>query len=333
VMSKETMYGWGLGLALACAIVAWRSRGSDRDRSWRCAAVAAPCVMVPAAHAALRWLSGGLGSIAKAEEGARYSAELGTNLVVNAAMSAGALLGNGPFHLLTDDAAPVALRVLPFLAVLSAMTVVGVAATFAWLNRAAPGAGGGWRAAALLLVACGASLAPTLPMGQVSELYGMGANAWVAVAIGGMIALLWDRGAPDERMIARTVAIACTAAITAIGGYGLASRALHFRAVWCTTDRVNAEILAFQDGLEPSRDPSAVPAGVVHFPLRCMVVRTYGQYVMPAAQAIGLESTSPWLNQRAPDRPIAFAIGSTPATPTPRDLVVDCGGLPEHGHW
>jgi hypothetical protein len=323
VMSKETMYGWGLGLALACAIVAWRSRGSDRDRSWRCAAVAAPCVMVPAAHAALRWLSGGLGSIAKAEEGARYSAELGTNLVVNAAMSAGALLGNGPFHLLTDDAAPVALRVLPFLAVLSAMTVVGVAATFAWLNRAAPGAGGGWRAAALLLVACGASLAPTLPMGQVGELYGMGANAATAVLVAGCACALWSPAARDEVVIGRVVASVGIASLVAIGALGLAGRAAHFRCTWAAARELNERIVP--------RVRSAEESGgqlVVFFGVQCLKGRTYGQYVTPAVQAFDLPNSAAWLEAVTPRARIVFTLNSPPVEPAPSELVIDCADLP-----
>jgi hypothetical protein len=54
---------------------------------------------------------------------------------------------------------------------------------------------------------------------------------------------------------------------------------------------------------------------------------------MPVAQAINVEWTGRWLSRRDPTRVIAFAIGKSPAAPAPSDLVIDCGTLPDHGHW
>jgi hypothetical protein len=65
----------------------------------------------------------------------------------------------------------------------------------------------------------------------------------------------------------------------------------------------------------------------------CILGRTYGQYVMPPAQALGVESTGPWLRRRDPSRPVAFTLDAPPGSRTPIDLVLDCGSLPQRAHW
>lgn len=326
VLAKENMYGWGLGIAIACAVTSIASVASARDRSWRAAWVALPCVAVPAAHAALRWMTGGLGSVSTDGDVGRYSVELGTNLLVNAAMSAGALLGNGPFHLLTDDAAHAALRVLPFVAVLAALMLVGVAATFAWINRGGAGATGRrgeWGNALLLLLVAAASLAPTLPMGQVGELYGMGANAATAVPVAGCACALWSPAARDEVAIGRGVAALGLSALVAIGALGLAGRAGHFRASWATARVLNDRII--------SRARDAEASGhdlVVYFGAPCLNGRTYGQYVCPAVQALDVAESSKWLDAATPRARVLLTSEVPPVQPRADDLVLDCIDLP-----
>jgi hypothetical protein len=326
VLAKENMYGWGLGLALACAAASLASFASARDRAWRAAWVAVPCIAVPAAHAALRWTTGGLGSVSTDGDASRYSVELGTNLVVNAAMSVGALLGNGPFHLLTDDAAHAALRVLPFVAVLAALMLVGVAATFAWINRGGAGATGRrgeWGNALLLLLVAAASLAPTLPMGQVGELYGMGANAATAVLVAGCACALWSPAARDEVAIGRGVAALGLSALVAIGALGLAGRAGHFRASWATARVLNDRIV--------SRARDAEASGhdlVVYFGAPCLNGRTYGQYVCPAVQALDVAESSKWLDAATPRARVLLTSEVPSVQPGADDLVLDCIDLP-----
>lgn len=326
VLAKENMYGWGLGIALACAATSVASVASARDRSWRAAWVALPCIAVPAAHAAMRWTTGGLGSVSTDGDVGRYSVELGTNLLVNVAMSAGALLGNGPFHLLTDDAAHAALRVLPFVAVLAALMVIGVAAAFAWTNRGAEGAPrlrDGWGRVLLLLLVAAMSLAPTLPMGQVGELYGMGANAATAVLVAGCACALWSPAARDEVAIGRGVAVLGLSALMAIGTLGLAGRAGHFRATWAVARTLNDRIAT------RARDADAAGRDlVVYFGAPCLNGRTYGQYVCPAVQAVDVAESSKWLDAATPRARVLLTSEVPPAQPGPDDLVLDCLDLP-----
>jgi hypothetical protein len=54
---------------------------------------------------------------------------------------------------------------------------------------------------------------------------------------------------------------------------------------------------------------------------------------MPPAQALGVESTGPWLRRRDPSRPVAFTLDPPPGSRAPIDLVLDCGSLPQRAHW
>lgn len=326
VLAKENMYGWGLGIALACAAASAASIASSRDRAWRAAWVALPCVAIPSLHAAVRWLTGGLGSVSTDGDAGRYSVEFGTNLLVNSAMSVGALLGNGPFHLLTDDAAPVAFRVLPFVAVLAALMVIGVAAAFAWMNRGVAVEAqrpGPWGRALLLLLVAAASLAPTLPMGQVGELYGMGANALVAVLLAGCACELWFPAASDERVIGRGVASLGVAVLVAIGVLGLAGRAGHFRATWSAARSLNDRIVTRVREAEASGHDL-----VVSFGAACINGRTYGQYLCPAVQALDVAESAKWLDAVTPRARIFLSPEIPPAEPGVEDLVLDCLDLP-----
>jgi hypothetical protein len=330
---KETFYGWSAGLGIACIVATIVLLARGRRAAARASLVMVPVIVLPMAHLAVRFAFGALSQRLAGEEGSRYQFELGLNVLINGALSLAGIAGTGPFHLATDDHAAPWLRFAPYASVAAAaFAAVGVA----MLELMSGGAGLRalrWKPLAFAGVAAIGSLTATLPMGSVSELYGMGANAWAAVVVAGAIAMLWNRGAPDEQAIGRAIASACVLAIVSVGTYGVASRALHFRAVWVATAKVNTEVLEFQSRLAPSADPANVPAGVVYFPMRCMAVRTYGQYVMPVAQAINVEWTGRWLARRDPTRMIAFAIGKSPAAPSPSDLVIDCGTLPDHGHW
>ena len=323
VIAKENMYGWGLGIALACVAAMWPVRATDRDRAWRAVWVALPCIAVPAAHAVLRWLTGGLGAVSTDGDAGRYSVEFGTNLLVNSAMSMGALLGNGPFHLLTDDAAHVALRVLPLIAVLAALVMIVVAASFAWINRGASDRRGEWGRTLLLFLAAVASLAPTLPMGQVGELYGMGANAASALLVAGCAVALWFPAARDEVAIGRGVAVLGITTLVAIGGLGLAGRSGHARATWATAQILNDRIVARIRDAEASGN-----ALVVYFGSSCLTGRTYGQYIAPAVQTLDVVESTKWFDAATPAARVVLTSETPPLEPGPFELVLDCLDLP-----
>ena len=329
---KETFYGWSAGIGatsiISTAALAARSRAAGLRSLW----LLVPTILLPLAHLGLRLSMGSLSERMHVDEGSRYQVELGMNLVINAAMSIAGIFGVGPFHLATDDHAAPLLRILPYLAVAAAMFLVLGAVVLALVAKRVP-AGIRMKPLAFACLASVLSLSATLPMGSVSELYGMGANIGAALLLTAVLLALWKNDAPDERAIARTVAVACAGVIFSIGAYGLASRALHFRIVWTTTDSLNRALLEFQQRLPAVQPDSGNASGLARFTALCINTRTYGQYVMPPAQAINSDITALWLARHDPTRPIVFAIVPSPGVPAERELVFDCVDMPDHGHW
>lgn len=325
---KETFYGWsaGIGMALLVTIPFAVRRGPGA--ATRVGLLLLPTVVVPVLHLMARVRFGALAERMTGEDGSRYQAEIGLNLVVNAAMSAAGLLGSGPFHLATDQSAPMLLRALPYAAVAASVFIVLGAVALAAVGRRLPEAVD-LPALAFIAGSCCLSVSATIPMGSVSELYGFGANIGSALIVVGAACALLANQVADERIIARTTSFVCSTVFVLVGAYGLMSRALHFRAVWLATDSVNRAIIEFQDQLEPD-----LGAGVVRFGSGCLLTRTYGQYVMPPAQAINIEATGPWLARRRPECPIRFAIGGgTFGAMGDRELQIDCKDTIDHGHW
>jgi hypothetical protein len=328
---KETMYGWSaaIGTAIIIAVVWCAMR--DRSAMWRTSLILLPTVVLPVAHMAARVATGALGSAAKADPGARYQAELGLNVLVNSAMTIAGGLGNGPFHLLTDNDAPVALRVLPLLAIALVTGVLVTAIGFALFHRRAHGPSTLLTAVILAVVAF-ASTAATIPMGSVSELYCMGANVGTAMLLAAAVIALWNPVAADERMLCRSVAAVAAGALAGIGAIGLAGRAYQLEITWKCTQIANESILAFQKSVAPRAEGNTC-AGVIFFPASCLLDRTYGQYVLPPAQAILIDSTEPWLARLDPARPLFFSISQPPGVTEPTDLILDCTVMPARGHW
>jgi hypothetical protein len=326
---KEIFYGWSFGIGLACgaALVAtWRrSRVQAMSAAW----VLLPVVVLPVVHLAVRWKTSALGGVASGTGGgARYKVEVGENLVMNAVLSIGGLLAGGPLHLIADDQAPLPLRALPFLGLLAAVCVAGAALGFlAYHRRSAPGIR--WRAVFLCAFAGLASLAITLPMGSVSDLYGFGANVGSGLLLAACAASLWNPVAPDERMLGRGIAATMVAGIALVGAYGLASRAYQFRVTWRMTAMANDAMLAVQDALPA--DAARPPVGV-RFAEDCYARSFYGQVMVSPIQSIDLEDTIAWMNRRDPARRIAWG----PDAPLPREgdprPVIDCAGFPVREH-
>ena len=328
---KETMYGWSAAIGTATIVAVVWCALRDRSAMWRTSLILLPTVVLPVAHMAARVITGALGSAAKADPGARYQAELGLNVLVNSAMTIAGCLGNGPFHVLTDNDAPIVLRVLPLLAMGLVAGVLMTAIGFALFHRRVHGPSILLTAVLLALVAF-ASTAATIPMGSVSELYCMGANVGTAILFAAAVVALWNPVAADERMLCRTVAVVAAAALAGIGAFGLAGRAYQSEITWKCTRIANEAILAFQKSVAPRTEGKAC-AGVIFFPASCVLDRTYGQYVLPPAQTILIESTEPWLAWRDPARTLFFSFSQPPGITEPTDLVLDCTVMPARGHW
>jgi hypothetical protein len=328
---KETMYGWSAAIGTATIVAVVWCAVRERSSMWRTSLILLPTVVLPVAHMAARVATGALGSAAKADPGARYQAELGLNVLVNSAMTIAGCLGNGPFHVLTDNDAPIVLRVLPLLAIGLVAGVLMTAIGFALFHRRVHGPSILLTAVLLALVAF-ASTAATIPMGSVSELYCMGANVGTAILFAAAVVALWNPVAADERMLCRTVAVVAAAALVGIGAFGLAGRAYQSEITWKCTRIANESILAFQKSVAPRAEGKAC-AGVIFFPASCVLDRTYGQYVLPPAQTILIECTEPWLARRDPARPLFFSISQPPGITEPTDLVLDCTVMPARGHW
>ena len=329
---KETFYGWSAGIGGACLIAMMFIAHKNWRAGLRVLPLLVPTILVPVAHLGARVALGALSQRLHGEEGSRYQVEFGMNVVINIAMSLAGIFGVGPFHLATDDHASLLLRAMPYIAVAAAMFLILAVAVLALVGRRTP-TGIAFPALAFTCTAAITSISATLLMGSVSELYGFGANIGTALLLTAAVVSLWGNDAADERVIARTVAVACSAAIVPIGLYGVGSRALHFRAVWETTEVMNHALLEFQDRLPERQSNSEAPAGVACFSARCLATRTYGQYVMPAAQAINIEVTTPWLARHNPAKPITFIIGTSAGMPDERKLVFECVDMPDHGHW
>jgi len=328
---KETMYGWSAAIGTATIVAVVWCALRDRSAMWRTSLILLPTVVLPVAHMAARVATGALGSAAKADPGARYQAELGLNVLVNSAMTIAGCLGNGPFHVLTDNDAPIVLRVLPLLAMGLVAGVLMTAIGFALFHRRVHGPSILLTAVFLALVAF-ASTAATIPMGSVSELYCMGANVGTAILFAAAVVALWNPVAADERMLCRTVAVVAAAALAGIGAFGLAGRAYQSEITWKCTRIANEAILAFQKSVAPRTEGKAC-AGVIFFPASCVLDRTYGQYVLPPAQTILIECTEPWLARRDPARTLFFSFSQPPGITEPTDLVLDCTVMPARGHW
>lgn len=330
---KENFYGWALGLVVAvagaAALFRTRHRAAGNGALW----ALVPVTLLPAVHVACRWTWSALpGLLAGAAEDTRYKAEFGMNLLVNAAVSMAGAVGIGPFHLVLDAEAPVVLRLMPVLA--TAMVVIVMLCAFGAAALDAKSVRGvRWPALAFIASASILSLSATIPMPSVSELYGLGANVGCALVAVAGIAAVWRAGDPSRHPVARAGVALSLAVVCTIGAYGLASRAMHFGAVWTAARTMNDAIVAFQPTLAARSPGDERPAGMVHVPTACLVGNTHSQYVMPPLQVLDLNLTEAWLARRDPSRRIVFSIGTSPRAPRPHEIVLDCAALPQHGHW
>lgn len=324
---KELFYGWSLGIGTALLLtLAWLWR---RDRAAARAAwpMVIPVIALPILHLIVRLKFSGFSGAGT--EHNRYAVALGDNLLLNTAVSFGGAFANGPLHLLGDDAAAPWLRVLPAISVVAAVCIVATAAGFRWFHRASEGP---VRLAPLLLCGLAAilSMAATIPMGSVSELYAFGANAGAGLLVAGAFVMLWNPLADDERLLCRGIAVLGAAALAATGLDGVASRTHHFATTWETVRILNDRMIAHWQALPPA---AREPAATIYFAKECYAGRAHSQYVISGFSGISPDETEAWMNHCDPQRQVILSM-LDPLQPRPGiDLVLDCRDLPERGHW
>jgi hypothetical protein len=334
VNTKELMYGWAFGIGLVLlGVIAHSAMQRDWRLAMRGAWLTLPVIVLPMLHLAVRLKFSGLArTMERGETGvseARYQASLGLNLLQNIWLSLLGLFGNGPVHLIDDAAAPLPLRGLTLASLMGVFVALASAAVLAIAHGRVGSEMRSRRIALLLCAAAGLlSVSVTLPMGQVSELYGMGANAASGLLIVAAVTSLWNPIRAEERTLCRIIAMLCAALILIPGLYGVVSRAHHFRISWGYAREMNRMLLEHQDSIEPAPDPSLVVVTQ-----SCISGRVHSQYLVTPLQAVGFEGTLRWLNDRDPSRRVLFVNHTAMSRPGPRDLLLRCEQLPQRGHW
>ena len=326
---KETFYGWSAGVGTCLIVaVAWMLL-RERRAALRLSCTLLPVVVLPVAHLLLRWTTGAMSRSLDDRQEVRYQLEFGWNLLVNAAQSTAGAIGTGPFHALSDDGAPIVVRAMPILTLFAEVVLLVVALGAVALTQPRTEWKPAWRA----IVACVAgllSLAVTFPMGSVSELYGFGANCCVGLLLATAVAACW-KAWPGVGLRALTATILACAMLA--GLFGLMGRARHFERTWRVTRSVNDQILAFMERRPEAPKYFDAPQSAIYFPRACRPPRSYGSYIMPAAQAIDILNTIEWMKVMQPRHPTTFSVDQDAPNPTPYELQIDCTGASDVGHW
>lgn len=334
---KEIFYGWSAGIGTALLVVLASMWRKDRAAAIRASVLLVPVVAMPIAHMAVRLSMGWLS--APAAVGDRYSVNLGGNLVLNAAYSLAVLFTNGPLHLLGNGEVALPLRLLSVASIFAAFCVVAAALGFWWLHRRDPVAGDAPASArrpvnvpalALAVGAAVGSLAVTIPMESVSELYGLGANVGAGLLVVCALLSLWHPAAADERLICRSVAVLGGAPLLVVGAYGVASRAYHFGVTWDHTRTINQAMLAHQKSL--SGEPLEYTA-TIFFGKECYGGPSHSTYVVPPIMTVSPKYTEDWLNRRDPARKIAMSIDVPVDVRANADTVIDPATVRVREHW
>ncbi len=331
---KEMMYGWFFGIGVAVlAVIARAAWQRDWRSANRCAWFALPVIALPMLHLACRLKFSALGrtleSSGEPNDQARYQAALGANVLNNAWLSLVGLFGNGPLHLVDDAEAMLPLRMLTLVSLVSVFVVLTSAGVIALVHGSNTPSDRSRRRALILCAIAGLlSVSVTLPMGQVSELYGMGANAGSGLLVVAALLALWNPAKPEDRVLCRSIAAFCAAVGVVAGVYGLGSRAYHFRITWWYAREMNRTLLDHQRAVEPSSEPFMALVGQP-----CFTGRLHSQYIVSPLQAVGFEGTRAWMNLQEPTRRIVFVEEAPMIKAGPRDLVLRCDDLPARGHW
>ena len=191
VLAKEVFYGWlaAVGaLLLIAGTVALRRRQGQVVAALGILFLAV--TLIPVCFLALRWFAGGMSRWAGRQQvqvrasgpgmdlsrfdstgTGRYKARLGVNVLRNAALATMGYFALAPIHVLPDPDAPLALRIVPLLAIgLNILLCVGPWLIVWGSHRDWPARPCGKTVAAIVFVTF-FSISATLPMGQISEQY------------------------------------------------------------------------------------------------------------------------------------------------------------------
>jgi hypothetical protein len=356
-LTKEIFYGWvaGVGmLLLAAGAVAWRQRRKRAVFALGILLLAA--TLIPLGFFSLRCIAGGVSELwmghhqtqtAAGQSGAdlsrfyttgsgRYKAHFGLNMIRNTALATAGFFTLAPIHVLRDPDAPLALRIVPVLAIgLSILLCLGPWLVVWRSPQDWPARPCGKTVAAIVFVTF-LGLSPTLPMGQITELYLLGPNVGAALLLTIGVVGWWQllRTGPAERLsrsgeVGRAIVVVAAVTLIACGAYGVASRAYHFGVTWTYAAELNRRLLNHQRSLPSDKDRVAT----VFLPSACTEGAIHSQYVSPPADALNLGMTEAWLNFHDPLRRMRLVRGMPTAPLAPGDMVLDCAGLPRRQHW
>ncbi len=329
---KETFYGWCAAIAVIGVVTYVIGRKNAPAMRGRAALALIPIIALPALYAVLRYTFGGLGveGATGRDLGGRYGFSFDDTLISNCLMSAGGMFSTGPVHLFANDDAQLFLRVLPAVGILASGLVIGAAGLLGWLHRAEQSA---LRPLPVLLGAllCIGSIAATLPLSGVSELYGFGPNIGSGVLIAAAGWSLWNLPECSDRAIGRFIVWTCALTLCAIGLYGLAGRSYHFTKSWGYAHQVNEILLGHRASVPPSLPPNA-PA-CVYFNDSCYAGSTYGQVIVRPLQSVDQETIIAWLTRTDPTRIIDIVLQPRHPMRPGIDLEVDCRTFPARILW
>lgn len=334
---KEMFYGWSAGVGTALIIAMLFLWKRERGAAMKSALLLLPIAALPALHLLIRLKFSALsqavetGAAGEVADASRYQVGLGWNVINNAGLSVLGLFADGPLHNVKDAAAPTMLRLLPLAALLASFIALAAAGGLAIVHRNPS------RAASrrmLLLAAFGgfASLCITLPMGSVSELYGLGPNIASGLLLAAALLALWNPADAGERTLTRSIAVGCAGGLLLIGVVGIASRAYHFQLTWRYARDLNAKLLAFQESL-PEIDVKRDGPARIHFSQPCYTGELHSQYIVAPILAVGLDQTMDWMNRINPSRPVTFLTERTFGAKREHDLDITCDDLPQRRHW
>lgn len=328
ILMKEQFVGYCVGATgITILALALTFRRSDRAplSSWM--TVVAPLVVVPVVWIAIRYSTGGLAQITAPTDD-RYRPAVGLNVVRNIALAGGGSFALGPTHMLFDRSAPSWVRALPLIGTGLSIGAAGLtwllvlARRVVWEHRPSAVV----LSAVVLMALCGAMTA--LPTQTVSELYLMGPNVGIAIAVAiglcGLFNCRSSSGGPRPAWCLGML-ILIGAGVFLVGLTGLASRSVHFRIVWKHAAALRTSVVAHQREIAPSEHATRIVV-----PHGCRAGRVFGQYVLPPSEALSLAYTEEWLNVQYPDRPVRFV---EEVDAQPGDLVLDCSDLAQHPSW
>jgi len=335
---KETAFGWSLSIGLCGLGGAAVLLRQNRMALLRFVPIVCAVIAVPLLLLAVRLGAGALAHEQGSALDNPYKLELGINVPMNALMATMGATATGPFHLITSSEAPIVLRSLPAVAFIL-LGLIGVTAVEFGFLRGRDEDRIACRRSVLLLLATSGSAAITCLMQSVSDLYCFGFNAGFALLTA--LAVLLVIRACETGACAKSIGAAVKAAFVlslAIGAFGLAGRAAHFRSTWIAVARTNEAVIRAADawvadssakrGFRAADDQLEVCFGPA-----CRPGSTYGQYVCSIMQGIDWDLTADWLRRRDPQLRLGVRTDLDCSLFSGSVFAVECPADPFYGNW